>query len=72
MMEDVFYVICSNAITKNDMMEDVFYIDCRSRGCSMTTYKRLDLLFSKRGVKPDQIEAFLIRCLYSDKLNLRS
>ena len=54
------------------MMEDVFYIDCRSRGCSMTTYKRLNLLFSKRGVKPDQIEVFLIRCLYSDKLNLRS
>jgi len=25
----------------------------------MTTYKRLDLLFGKRGIKPDQIEAFL-------------
>ncbi len=24
----------------------------------MTTYKRLDLLFGKRGIKPDQIEAF--------------
>ena len=38
----------------------------------MTTYKRLNLLFSKRGIKPDRIEVFLIRCLYSDKLNLRS
>ena len=38
----------------------------------MTTYKRLNLFFSKRGIKPDQIEAFLIRYLYSDKLNLRS
>ena len=38
----------------------------------MTTYKRLNLLFSKRDIRPDQIEAFLIRCLYSDKLNLRS
>lgn len=38
----------------------------------MTTYKRLNLLFSKRDIKPDRIEVFLIRCLYSDKLNLRS
>ena len=38
----------------------------------MITYKRLNLLFSKRDIKPDQIEAFLIRCLYNDKLNLRS
>lgn len=38
----------------------------------MTTYKRLDLLFSKRDIKPDRIEVFLIRCLYNDKLNLRS
>ena len=53
-------------------MCSIICIDCRSRGCSMTTYKRLDLLFSKRGIRPDQIEAFLIRCLYSDKLNLRS
>ncbi len=38
----------------------------------MTTYKRLNLLFSKRDIKPDRIEVFLIRCLYNDKLNLRS
>ena len=38
----------------------------------MITYKRLNLLFSKRDIKPDRIEVFLIRCLYSDKLNLRS
>ena len=41
--------------------------------CGVTTNPSLiALLFSKRGIKPDQIEAFLIRCLYSDKLNLRS
>ena len=38
----------------------------------MNTYKRLNLLFSKRDIKPDRIEVFLIRCLYNDKLNLRS